>query len=66
MKEKPIGRDEITARALLIACEMLIVTGCELEGGDTSPMKVRRWLKGKARQELLKERRERREKPRTL
>ena len=56
---KPISKAEISERALWIAADMLIAGGHTLDGGETTPQRVRRFLRGKARQELLKERRER-------
>ena len=59
-REKPISHAEITERALWIASDMLVTAGystVEAEPGE--PGKVRRWIKSKARRELLKERRER-------
>lgn len=58
-RTKPLSKAEINERALWIAADMLISAGystVEAEPGD--PGKVRRFLRGKARQELLKERRE--------
>ena len=59
-KPKPISKAEISERALWIACDMLTVAGYStVEGEPGEPQKVRRWIKGKARRELLNERRER-------
>ena len=59
-KPKPLSRVEISERALLIACDMLTVAGYStVEGEPGEPRKVRRWIRGKARRELLNERRER-------
>ena len=59
-RTKPLSKAEINERALWIASDMLVTAGystVEAEPGE--PGKVRRFLRGKARQELLKERRER-------
>lgn len=59
-KPKPISKAEISERALWIACDMLVVAGYstdEAEPGE--PQKMRRWIRGKAKRELLNERRER-------
>jgi len=37
---------------------MLIAEGVYFDSGEVTPQRVRRFLRGKARQELLKERRE--------
>ena len=59
-KPKPISKAEISERALWIACDMLTVAGYStVEGEPGEPRKVRRWIRGKARRELLNERRER-------
>ena len=56
-REKPISHAEITERALWIASDMLTVAGYSTEDGEPGePGKVRRWIKSKARRELLKER----------
>ena len=57
---KPLSKGEINERALWIASDMLVTAGystVEAEPGE--PGKVCRWIKSKARRELLKERRER-------
>ena len=56
MHPKPISKAEISERALWIAADMLIAGGHTLGQGETTPQRVRRFLRGKARQELLKER----------
>jgi len=59
-KPKPISKAEISERALWIACDMLTVAGhSTVEGEPGEPQKVRRWIRGEARRELLNERRER-------
>ena len=59
-KPKPISKAEISERALWIACDMLTVAGYSTtEGEPGEPQKVRRWIRGKARRELLNERRKR-------
>jgi len=57
-REKPISHAEITERALWIAADMLIAEGVYFDSGEVTTQRVRRFLRGKARQELLKERRE--------
>lgn len=59
MQQKPISKAEINERALWIAADMLIAGGHTLDRGETTPQRVRRFLRGKARQELLRERKER-------
>lgn len=65
-KARPLRRDEVQARALWIACEIMARAGMSIEMGDrpADARKIRRFLTGKARRELLKERREQKE-PRT-
>ena len=59
-RTKPISKEEINERALWIAADMLVVAGCSTEDAEPGePPKLRRWIRNKARQELLKERRER-------
>lgn len=56
-RTKPISKAEINERALWIAADMLVVAGystVEAEPGE--PHKMRRWIRNKARLELLKER----------
>jgi len=60
MHPKPISKAEISERALWIAADMLIAGGHTLDKGETTPQRVRRFLRGKARQELLRERKEKR------
>lgn len=56
-REKPISHKEITERALWIASDMLVTAGYStVEDEPGEPGKVRRWIKSKARRELLKER----------
>ena len=57
-RTKPLSKAEINERALWIAADMLIVAGAYFDSGEVTPQRVRRFLRGKARQELLKERRE--------
>jgi len=62
-RTKPLSKAEINERALWIASDMLVTAGystVEAEPGE--PGKVRRWIKSKARKELLRERREGRQK----
>lgn len=58
-RTKPLSKAEINERALWIASDMLIAEGVYFDSGEVTPQRVRRFLRGKARQELLKERRER-------
>lgn len=58
-RTKPISKEEINARALWIAADMLILTGVVFDSGEVTPQRVRRFLRNKARKELLRERRER-------
>lgn len=59
-RNKPLGKAEINERALWIACDMLTVAGYSTEDGEPGePQRVRRWIRDKARRELLRERRER-------
>ncbi len=56
-RPKPISKAEINERALWIAADMLVVAGystVDAEPGE--PHKMRRWIRNKARQELLNER----------
>ena len=58
-RTKPISKEEINERALWIAADMLVVAGYSTEDAEPGePHKIRRFLRNKARQELLKERRE--------
>lgn len=59
-KTKPISKEQINERALWIATDMLTAAGYSTEDAEPGePHKLRRWIRNKARQELLKERRER-------
>ena len=56
-RTKPISKAEINERALWIAADMLVVAGYSTEDGEPGePHKLRRWIRNKARKELLKER----------
>lgn len=57
-RTKPLSKAEINERALWIAADMLIAEGVYFDSGEVTPQRVRRFLRGEARQELLKERRE--------
>ena len=59
-RTKPLSKAEINERALWIAADMLTVAGYSTEDGEPGePHKLRRWIRNKARRELLNERRER-------
>ena len=59
-RTKPLSKAEINERALWIASDMLVAAGYSTEDAEPGePGKERRWIKSKARRELLKERRER-------
>ena len=59
-KPKPISKAEISERALWIACDMLVVAGYSTKEGEPGEaQKMRRWIRGKARREILNERRNR-------
>lgn len=59
-RTKPISKEEINERALWIAADMLVVAGYSNEDAEPGePHKIRRFLRNKARKELLQERRER-------
>lgn len=62
-KPKPVSHTEITARALWIASDLMVEAGMEINQGDgpANAKQIRRFLTGKARKELLKERREKKE-----
>lgn len=61
-RTKPLSKAEINERALWIAADMLVAAGYSTEDGEPGePHKLRRWIRNKARKELLKERRERRQ-----
>lgn len=62
-RNKPLRRDEIQARALRIACEVMAAAEMPVEeGGEPgTPREIRRFLTGKARRELLRERRAKKE-----
>ena len=64
-KERPLRRDEVQARALWIACEIMERAGFCIEEGElpAEARKIRRFLTGKARRELLRERRQKKEPP---
>ena len=66
-KTKPVSHAEIIERALWIACDMFEMLETELEPGKglATARQIRRFLTGKARKELLKERREAKKEPRT-
>lgn len=57
-KQKPISGEQITARALLIACQLFEKLEIELEPGKgpATEREIRRRLRGLARRELLQER----------
>lgn len=56
-RTKPLSKAEINERALWIAADMLTVAGYSTEDGEPGePHKLRRWIRNKARRELLNER----------
>lgn len=58
-RTKPLGKHEIDERALLIACDLFAAAEIELKPGEgpATAQKIRRFLRGRARRELLRERR---------
>ena len=62
MHPKPNSKAEISERALWIACEMFETLETELRQGEgpATARQIRRFFRGKARQELLRERKEKR------
>ena len=60
-RTKPLSKAEINERALWIAADMLIAAGAFFDMGEATPQRVHRFLRSKARRELLNERRERSE-----
>lgn len=59
-QDEAISKEEINERALWIAADMLVMAGYSTEEAEPGePHKIRRFLRNKARKELLQERRER-------
>ena len=59
-RTKPLSKAEVNERAVWIAADMLAADGYSTEDAEPGePHKIRRWIRNKARRELLNERRER-------